>query len=302
MASKRDGFLYKDERDVIDAHAGTPGATVEMLKTNTDGEIQLQEDSLNEELLAKVRDVSDTKYRLHNKAATPDTISEIIQAHRMDLERLKNYYCQVRPQPGGRWYWRDRVLPHIQHEVESLQLLLESWQEAANSTGDETVREELVTAMKPLHRGLDELNERLDAIDEGTADLESESKELKNDKEELRARRAALFELLKREGLLELFEYIADNPGGKLPDETIGDNTWNWWASRMLETKHELVKDITDRAWGYELTDRGELVYEVLSNFEDASLVHMVGEGKMSTAEAALSLLDHHFPVDQWFR
>ena len=299
MKPKRDGFLYKDERDVIDAHAGTPGATVEMLKTNTDGEIQLQEDSLNEELLAKVRDVSDTKYRLHNKTATPDTISEILQAHRMDLERLKNYYCQVRPQPGGRWYWRDRVLPRIQQEVESLQLLLDSWQEVADSTGDETSREVLSDAMGPLHRGLDELNERLDAIDEGTADLENESEGVVKDKKELSARRAALFALLEREELVELFEYVSDNPGSKLPDKKIGGNPWTWWASRTLETEHGLVKE---QGWGYQLSDRGDLVHEVLSNFEEAPLVLMVGEGKMSTAEAALTLLDHHFPVDQWFR
>jgi hypothetical protein len=301
MASKRDGFLYEDERDVIDAHAGTPGATVEMLKTDTNGEIQLQEDSLNEELLAKVRDVNDTKYRLHNKTATPDTISEILQAHRMDLERLKNYYCQVRPQPGGRWYWRDRVLPHIQQEVESLQLLLESWQEVADSTGDETVKEVLSDAMGPLHRGLHELNEQLDAIDEGTADLENESEGIVGNRQELKARREGLFALLRDEDLLELFEFIADNPGSKLPDENIGGNTWEWWTSRTLETEHGLVKNKKE-SWGYQLTDRGTLVYEVLSNFEEAPLVRMVGEGEMSTPEAALTLLDHHFPVDHWFR
>lgn len=293
MKNKRDGFLYDDEQNLIDAHAGTPGATVEMLETNTDDEIQLEGDALNEDLLENVSDVSKIKSRLKRKTATSDNINEILRAYRMDLERVKNFYCQVLPQPGGHWYWRDRVLPHIQHEVESLQLLLESWQQAANSTGDETVREVLSDAMRPLHRGLDELNERLDAIDKGTADLETESEGIVDNKQELKARRAGLFALLEREGLLELFQHIADNPGSNLPEKKIGGNPWDWWASRMLETKYGLVND---QGWSYQLSDRGALVYEVLSNFEEASLVRMVGEGKMSTAEAALIMLDHHFP------
>jgi len=271
-----------------------------MLETNADGEMQLQSESRNDDLLEKVTDISDTKYRLRHETATSDSIIGILRASRMDLERLKKFYCQVLPQPGGRWYWRDRVLPHIQQEVESLQLLLESWQEVADSTGDETAREVLSDAMGPLHRGLDELNERLDAIDEGTADLEKESEGIVDNKQELSARREALFALLRNEDLLELFEFIADNPGKELPKEKIGGNIWEWWASRTLETEHGLVKD-KEESWGYQLSDRGDLVYEVLSNFEDASLVQMAGEGKMSTAEAALILLDHHFPVDQWF-
>lgn len=304
MRERRRGFLWNDERTLVDAYAGTPSANVDIpLFTEKKSEYRRQ-DQRREKLLSELARPSDVKYRMENGICTPEELRETLLAIEKDLHRVENFYQNVVSQPHGRWYWVDHVLPVIQSEIEQLTLRLELWEQNAESTADEHVRDVLSTAISPLHDGLNTLNQHLEErtfspveVNRAREDAENAHEGLASDLYELRERRRALMELLGDENLHELFKHIADNPGQKLPEKNIGGNPWTWWASRELETKHNLIEE---KGWSYHLTDRGKVVEDVLANITDLSIMRFVDDDETAIGETALTLIHHHFPTEEW--
>ncbi|KMT45903.1 hypothetical protein EL22_26265 [Halostagnicola sp. A56] len=251
----------------------------------------------------EVRDPSEAKSRLKTEIASPEELREILEIIYQDLERIEAYHCRVREQPGGRWTWSDQVLPKVQREVEQLSLLFNRWEQESQRKGRNNVRGVLADALQPLHEGLDELNQALNgkySIKEremARQGKDSVPKELADDYRSLEARREALLALLEDAELRVIFHYVENHEGEKLPKRTRGENLWSWWTSRFLRGEYGLVED---SAWGFRLTNRGELVSEVLWNLEEKPLLELLGEGAMPTAEAALKLLPHHVGADRW--
>lgn len=286
MKDRRTGFLWEDERDLTDAYRPPRLSSAEHPEAELDDE----------------RDYVAIKSRMKSDIMSPAGLRDALKSIRTDLERVEAYHCRVRDQPGGRWRWKDEILPRVQSEVTDLSRVLDRWEQQADGTGKENVREVLADALRPLHDGLDELARALDG--EYSADEEQNAQEgvdgapgeLAADFRELEARRAALLAILHDEGLRVIFQHIVVHEGDPLPDKKKGGNPWKWWISRYLDTEYGLVEE---SAWGYQLTRRGELLNEVLRNLEEKPLLELLGEGAMSTAEAALMLLPH-VGADRW--
>ncbi len=283
------GFLWDPERELVDAHVTSSGSR----------------DSVDEEKLDKIRSPVETKSKMKGTIASPAGLEETLAGIRRDLERVEMYHQRVRDQPGGRWEWSDKVLPRVQSEVEKISNLMDSWEHEANREGRKHVRNVLSDALNPLHAGLDDLKQALDGgstskeIERARSGHADAPGDLVDDFRELKARRIALLELLKYKERRVIFQYIATHEGEELPDREKGKNSWKWWASTYLETEYGLIKE---GVWEhhYSLTERGELVDEVLWKLEQKPLLELLGEGRMSTAEASLKLLPHHINADEW--
>jgi hypothetical protein len=281
------GFLWKDERKLVDAHATSSGSS----------------DKVDEEVLADIRRPAETKSRMKGDIVSAEVLNETLEQVWKDLERIEMYHRRVRDQPGGSWEWSDKILPRVQSEVEKMSRLMESWEHEADREGRTRVREALSDALSPLHNGLDDLERALDSEFEAEDRRRARAGEktapegLADDYRELKSRRAALLKLLKDAELRVIFQFIGVFEGKQLPERKKGGNNWKWWTSRYLKREYELVEE---SAWGYRLTERGELVDQVLWNLEKQPLLEMLGQGRMSTAEAALQLLPHHVGADRW--
>jgi hypothetical protein len=287
MEDRSLGFLRPPERNLADAY-----------RASTDSP-----ETPDKEKLSEIRDPVETKSRMKSSIATPEALRETLATIHRDLKRVEAYHRRVKDQPGGRWEWSDQILPRIQFEVDKMARLMDSWEHKADREGEERVRSALSDALNPLHTGLDDLERALDGeftpkeIELARSGHKDAPEGLADDLQELKSRRVALLELLKDQELRVIFQYIGTHEGEPLPDRKKGDNGWKWWISLSLESEHELVEE---SAWGYQLRERGELVDQVLWNLEDQPLLEMLGEGRMSTAEAALQLLPHHVRADLW--
>lgn len=281
------GFLWKDERMLVDAHATSSGPR----------------DTVDEELLSDLRRPVETKSRMKGEIVSPKALRETLERVRKDLERIEMYHRRVRDQPGGSWEWSDKILPRVQSEVEKMSRLMQSWEHEAGRESRTRVREVLSDALTPIHNGLDELERALaggfspEERQLARAGEETAPEGLADDYRELKSRRAALLKLLKDAELRVIFQFIGVFEGEPLPERKKGGNNWKWWASRYLKGEYGLIEE---SAWGYELTERGELVDQVLWNLERKPLLEMLGQGRMSTAEAALQLLPHHVGAVRW--
>lgn len=287
MKDRSLGFLRPSERNLTEAYRASTGSA----------------ETPDEEKLSEIRDPVETKSRMKSSIATPEGLRETLETIHIDLKRVEAYHRRVRDQPGGRWEWSDQILPRIQSEVDKMSMLMASWEHETDREGREHVRDILSDALEPLHTGLDDLEHALDGefTSKERRRARSGHKEapegLADDFQELKSRRVALLKLLKDQELRVIFQYIATHEREQLPERKKGGNLWKWWTSLYLESKHELVEE---SSWGYQLTKRGELVNQVLWNLEKKPLLEMLGEGRMSTAEAALQLLPHHVGADRW--
>lgn len=208
------GFLWKDERKLVDAHATSRGSR----------------ETINKEVLADMRRPVETKSRMKGDIVSPEALKETLERVRKYLERIEMYHPQVRYQPGGSWEWSDKILPRVQSEVEKMSKLMESWEHEADREGRTRVRQALSDALSPLHNGLYDLERALDAgFDPEKRQLARAGEEtapegLADDYRELKSRRAALLKLLKDAELRVIFQFIGVFEGEPLPEPKKGGN------------------------------------------------------------------------------
>jgi len=121
MQNRRQGFLWEDEREVID----DPN-----------------------------RDDSQVEHRLRTDAIDAQGLSEIFRTVRGDLNRVEQFW-----QRQGRQEWEDLILPANEREIRRLYLLLGHWLEIAETDFVERERAAVEEVTEPLQ--IDEREETI---------------------------------------------------------------------------------------------------------------------------------------------
>lgn len=291
---ERTGLFRESERKLIDGHAGKPDITAAI--EGGVGQFAVAHDELTQdEQRAMLEEVDEKRVKsvLKNDRAQAGRIREHLHSVFLDLWRVRNFYYEVREQPAGRREWQERVYPAIKPELENIASLTNEWGvfsgEGANT---EEVRDQLLQSVEtPLRTDLEAIQRPSEREDE----LEAYAKKVKGaddvpdafaaDFEELDKRHEVLLSLLRDDEYRDVFEFIVDNPGSKLPDRKKGGNPWKWWASRMLETRDGVIQE---SGWGFELTPRGEAIHEAIKALMSTDCVQQMAETRdISASEAA---------------
>ncbi|MEF8862725.1 MAG: hypothetical protein V5A40_13385 [Haloarculaceae archaeon] len=220
-------------------------------------------------------DEYDLKYRIRENKATPENIRQQIRELRQDIERTRNFWVEIEDDSVT---WRVLTLQSIVDELESFQSLADEWLAVADAgLVNEHVGSELHEPTKPLFQGIE--------------DLETE-----DEYQEFQIRERALMAVLDNEGLLDIFRYVAENPGGgtgePLPNrkKQDSDNGWRWWAKRYLMTEYGLIEDasVFSNRPSYMMTNRGEVLYETVKRLFKSEIVKQQAErDNLSKARAA---------------
>ena len=291
--SERDfGFLYKDERKLIDAYA--------TLDYDVDGNGEIDKDSLpqaspderRDAMLAEI-DERKVKSRLRNGVAGRQGLRELLHEIKEDLMRVHRFHSVVLDQPGGEWAFEDHTLPRVEDDIDNLLCLLQHWKGKAQDDRGEGIREQLSEHLSVFHEDLTEKQRIYDG--ETNIDESKKADEL----DELEARRTALVALLKDEQLREMLQFVADHENEKRDEykkRQNGKNNWAWWISHQLAGEHGII---TRGVWSnhcYELTDRGERVHRVLNGLENVPAVEAGSERGESWERYVLLLLRTHHP------
>lgn len=284
MKERTIGILRKRERELIDAYASPPDHELAY------AEKKPKKASSKKERLQKWRDTYDTK-ESHVKSlirkgpADTEGIQEALNTIYHDLQRIENFHRSVEEQPGGTHNWTTTVLPGVQLQLEALKLFIERLEATANTSpitdeDEEEVREAVVPH---LAKGLNELERFHEAPGE-----RRDSERFREDKERFRERGEDLKRLLKSDGRTELFQWIGENPGQRLPREHIGNNPWSWHAAVVLKDELFLVEG---EKGIYRLTEKGEAIQKALTALMETDAVSSREE---DAGLAALRLLERH--------
>ena len=233
MGDRNIGFLWDDERELIDSYRPATFGRADERSTP-------EFESLTEENAMRVG------HRLRNGPASPQGLGEILEVIRHDLYQIERFWDDAMVDEDGRFEFENIVLPANQDRIEKLHQLLEVWLERAES--------------EQLQADQQVLNEKLEPL---RNDLEPD------DNEEYQARLDALAALIRENELRAILEWIAANPGKKVRQEAYRDTDWRWLASRKLRTMHGVVEN--DGPWDhcYRLTERGEAVVATLQRLTE---------------------------------
>jgi hypothetical protein len=205
---------------------------------------------------------SDLKYRIKENKARHETLEREIRHLRHDLERARNFWVGIK-HDSEQW---ERLYNSIEPELEWLELLPDS---LAPEPDADSLEAELAEILVPDVANLAEVvQEGMSEISFGPIDVD----ETKENFEQYDVRKDALLALLDDAGLVEILEYIRQNPGSEtgdpLPDRTKtgSDSSWRWWAAKYLDNKHKVVEDVStfSSRSSYILTEHGKRVCEAI--------------------------------------
>lgn len=294
---RNSGFLWSDEKQLIDKTA------------NIDHPYYPDSDDDSEIDERKV------KSRIRNGIGTRQALKSVLEDIHADLRRFERFHKSVIEQPGGRWELEDDILPYVGDEIRDLRVLFERWDESSE-TRDETLREDLRECLRPMYEDLAAecwiqeftVRERMDAaIDSENApaglsqsDVSETTEGIEEDMKERDARRDALTAILQDGDFYGMFVLVSGFEGQKKDEYqnlTKGGNSWKWWISRILKREYGVVEE---GGWGYELTERGERIYEVIERLADDPAVSSACEQGATVPEAARVLLRRHLRTARW--
>lgn len=300
---ERGSLLQESERDVLESY-NCYGSQTRVLTGATSTEDipwpgEKQYDSNYEEPQAK--------HRIRNQVGSD--LQDHIQRFRHDLEAVEQFYMHI--QSDGWYQFTEFTLPPAVDEMIQLRDYLDTLITYAESERYGELRGDVADAFAPLSEDLKwptVYNEGYDAVDGITPeDVEFEDgevtapAELVADKEEYVQRREALADILRNDGWLEMFEWVAEHEGEEVPDRKVGgiDNNQRWkqaigqHLSTDSPTGNGLVKKTV---WdNYEFTTRGERVHQACQALLSSSAVTETDREHLEDREVALRYLEKFF-------
>jgi len=287
---ERGALLQQSEREYLDAYhcysnRRLSGAT-EKENIPVPGEKKYSPDI--DEAKAKYRIKNELGVGLHNK----------IKRFSDDLAAVENFYTHV--MPDGRYRFHEFILVPAVDELEGLRDQLDQLIEYAESDRYAQLRGDVSGSLAPLFADL----ERYRIYGEsGPAEFDNvvfedgtpvEPDELAAEWEEYDRRLEILGALLADGGLLEIFEWIAEHEGEQVPDRETKSSgrTWKQTIGNELRAETELGNGLVQKAgWGFELTTRGEQVYEAYCELMSSEPVEEYSGEQFEDHEVALRYL-----------
>lgn len=238
--------------------------------------------------------------------ASPDAILDRLQELNDSIRLAEAFYCDVEDQPAGQIKWEQSCLLVLRNEMERTARLLERW-------SSPTVGADLEEALSPLWSDLDAFD-RWGGIPTPShppdeyADVPAD--EYSEAVDELDARVHALTRLLEDrlgqtegewaddERLHVILNYISEHEDDRTAELEGGRQ---WRTSRQLKENPSLHSDsghlglVRDcETWfGWELTERGEVVLEAFDNLMGTPAFGSLDE--KGRADTALKAVEHLF-------
>ena len=244
-------ILWNSERTLIDAYARVDAGDLERESDEPVSIEKVQEQAQVDELA----NPAVTKSRLKNGPASQRGFTEILQTVTADLERIEHFWRYAIQQPEGSQQWDDVILPANEREIRRLHTILTRWLAIAEEGNTD--------------RAFD-----FDYTDEEWAIIkETLEPVVTEDPEELDERLEALTTILLDDDLREILDEIHATPKSrKLPTKDYRNMTWRQAASSTLRNEYGLIENW--RSWDhcYELTPRGNAIYETLTRIDEASI------------------------------
>jgi len=244
-------------------------------------------------------------------------MKDIITQFRRDLTSINLLYLNMREDGWHRY--ESRLLPDMKRELKRLRDLLDAMIDRIEESEVEGKSSELREAVMTLTDDLEyvqrfqsrdtELFEEIEARERKLwVGLPSprnikEPTELAEEIKEFREREEALRALMSDTALLEIFDWIAQNEGGKNTDSKIENRTkantkesWKQCIGRYLISQHEVVEE---GGWGYILTDRGKKVRECRRELNQLSFVEENSGMDLGKDEVAWLFLSKLYDMDE---
>lgn len=291
---ERGSLLQESEREYLDAYHCYPGRR---LHGGTDREnIPVQ----GEKQYDPDIDEAKAKYRIKNEVGKQ--FHDNIQRFNHDLRAFENFYTNL--SPDGRYKFHEFILPTAVDELKRLRDHVDQLIERAESDRYGELRGSVSTALTPL---LADLEEYRAYAETGPTEFDNvvfedgdiiEPHQLAAEKKEHDRRCEILAELLADDGLLEIFEWIAEHEGENVPNRTKQDSgyTWTQAIGKHLRAETESGNGLVEKtAWGFELTTRGTQVYEGYCQLASSEPVQQYTGDQFEDNEVALAYLRKFF-------
>jgi len=249
-------------------------------------------------------DVNKARWRIDNEVG--GNLHEIIRHLNRDLRAIETFYRFG----GGEWgEYADVYLPTARDELEALRDTVDEMIEYADRELEDETKERLREHLHILATDLDLVQKHVDG-ELGDAELEWDGFEIVGPPEfveqedELKERQKAVVMLLSRDGMMDIFRWVAENErdrntDSKLEGKTRGNTqgTWKQAIGRYLKRDYSLVEE---SGWGYELTERGRVVYDCLMELKKSEVVEEERKSGETWVEGTHRLLSLKFGVEGW--
>jgi len=249
-------------------------------------------------------DVSKARWRIDNEVGK--NLYKIIRHLNRDLRAVESFYRFG----GGEWgKYTDIYLPLARDDLEDLRDTIDEMIEYADRELKDETKEHLREHLRVLATDLDLIQRHINGDIEDT-ELEWDGYEIVGPPEfveqedELKERQRAVVMLLSRDGMMDIFRWVAENERDRNTDSKLDgrkrgntQETWKTAIGRYLISEYSLVEK---SGWGYELTERGEIVHDCLTELSKSEMVEEKRKSGETWVEAAHRLLSLKFGVEDW--